>query len=198
MGQTDYTTVGKVKTHVGLTSSDTGMDTWLEAMITACSRAIDSFCKRHFYTETETRYFDFQDPYRMWLDHDLVSITTLTNGNAEILVDGTDFYKYPLSGPPYRWLDAKTDTGNLFEYSSTTQRAISILGVWGYQAEVPAEIEEACRIWVGELYNRHDAEGVASKRIGDYSVSYATPSAGGMPEVVKAMIGTYRWRNYGR
>lgn len=133
MKRSDYATLEAAKRYAEI--SGTSSDTLIGELIPAVSREIDRMTRRFFYEMTETRRYDFQDAMKLRLDHDLLSITTLTNGDGDTLTENTHFYSYPLNGPPYRWLEIRTDVGNVFQWSGTAQRAISIAGEWGYNED---------------------------------------------------------------
>jgi hypothetical protein len=193
---TSYSTVALVKVQAGIATADTSLDAWITAAITAASRAIDKFCRRHFYTEVDTRYYDFPGGDSLWLDHDLVSITTLTNGDGTTLTESTDFLLWPYFGPPFARIDIKTDSGTPFVYSATTQKAISVAGSWGYQTTVPSEIEAACKTWVSMMINQRQAAGVSSKTIGGFSVSFTQNSPDAPPPEVAVMLKPFVRRRF--
>jgi len=131
--RSDYVSLDVAKLSAGISLTDTDYDTMLaDTLIPGVSRQVDDFCHRHFYELVATRKYDFQDSTRLRLWHDLLAITTLTNGDSSELTEDTHFFGYPFTGPPYRWLDIKTDGGKMFQWSGTPQRAISIAGKWGY------------------------------------------------------------------
>ena len=125
-----YTSLDAAKNELGL--SDTTHDGKLKRYIERASAWVESWCHRWFIPITATRRYDFQESYNLWLDADLLAVTTLTNGDGAVLVDGTDFYKYPLDDSPYTRLEIVAGTSKYFTYQTTKQRAISLLGRWGY------------------------------------------------------------------
>lgn len=133
MAFSDYTTLASAKLYAGISGTDD--DAAIKALIPVVSREIDALTHRFFYELSATRYYDFQDAWRLILDRDLLTITTFTNGDDEVLVQGTDFYRYPLNGPPFRRLYIRQDVGKLFQWSATTQKAISIAAKWGYSTD---------------------------------------------------------------
>jgi len=125
--------LASAKLYAGISGTDD--DSAISALIPVVSREIDALTHRFFYELSSTRYYDFQDHWRLILDRDLLAVTTFTNGDDDVLVDGTDFYTYPLNGPPYRRLHIRTDTGTLFQWSGSLQRALSLAGKWGYSTD---------------------------------------------------------------
>lgn len=101
------------------------------------SRAVDALCHRRFYPETDTRYFDFPGPavgpsWRLEIyDNELISVTTLTAGATAIAA--SDYFLEPQRyGPPYDRIEIDLASSAGFGNVSTHQRAISVLGVFGY------------------------------------------------------------------
>ena len=125
-----YVSYADVKTQRGLTTTDD--DALLRAYCRAASAAWDKGTRRHFWPLMETRYYDYPGPWALRLDDDLLAVTTLTNGDGETLTENTHYYLYPLSEYPKRRIDIKRDAGNVFQYSSTLQRAIAVAGIWGF------------------------------------------------------------------
>jgi hypothetical protein len=108
----------------------------------SASRAIEALTHRRFYPEYATRYFDWpNDSYsrawRLWLDRDeLVSLTTLENTGVAT-IDSADVFLNPSHGPPYTYLELNTNVASsaAFGGASTTQRAVSLTGIFGYRDE---------------------------------------------------------------
>ena len=125
-----YVSLDELKNDLGLTA--TTHDAKLKRFIERASKFFEQETRRWFIPRTMTKYYDFQDAYTLKLLADLLSVTTFTNGDDSTLVDGTDFYKYPLTGPPYSRLEIKRDDGSVFQWSGTMQRSLTVLGLWGY------------------------------------------------------------------
>lgn len=199
MATGDYTDTAAVKQHIGIAAATTTYDDLLAVLVTAISRAIDGYCRRQFYATTETRYFDYEDAYRLWLDKDLITVTTLTSGGV-VLVANTDYYLWPYAGPPYRRIDIKTDGGKLFSYSGTLQRATSLAGSWGYAATTPTPVALAAKLWCAVLIARQGREGVASKGLadaaGDFRVNFEALDPANPPPLVTGLLQPYIWREY--
>ena len=115
-----------VKTYLGITG--TGDNTLIENITERASRIWDALTRRFFYELRQTRYFNYEDDYILHLNADLLSLTTLTNGDGTVI---DDYILYPLNLYPKLRVECdKSSTG--FVYTSTPQRAISILGLWGF------------------------------------------------------------------
>lgn len=113
----------------------------VDRAIEAASRNIERLCRRKFYPQAATRYFDWPDrsgsaSWRLWLNADeLISVTTLTVAGETI--PSSDYFLEPANvGPPYSRLEIDRSSSAAFSGGDTHQRAISIAGVFGYGADV--------------------------------------------------------------
>jgi len=181
-----YVTTTALKAYLGITTS--GDDSLLSSLINAAQSVVEGpypGTDRTWEARTETRYYDYQSRTRLDLDDDLISVTTLTNGDGETLTEDTDFYLRPYGGPPYRWIEIKSDGGESFQWSGTPQKALSLLGSWGYTTTAPQRIVQATKRLAAYYYHQKDA--------GVYDVT-ATPELGiitvpqGIPEDVRLLL----------
>jgi len=122
---------GSLKTYLSVTG--TGDDTLLKAICTRASRIWDKLTQRQFYELSATHRFDFQHGYILhFYDQDLLSATTLTNGDGNALAT---YYEYPLRFYPKRWIELDQSGGDIFTYSTTPQRCIQVAGLWGFHTD---------------------------------------------------------------
>jgi len=124
-----------VKTYLGVT--DIVDD---DLLLTCCEWArgqIDTKTRRHFWPKVATELYDVTGGRELVFRDDLISITTLTNGDSTT-VSSDDYYLYPASGPPYGWLEIDESSGELFTYTGSPQQALSLAAVWGYD-EITAD-----------------------------------------------------------
>jgi hypothetical protein len=104
--------------------------------IEAATRDVERRLHRIFYPRIETHRFDWPSnqygtSWRLWLDqHELISVTTLTSGGT--VIAASDFFLYPDSGPPYNRVEIDLDSTAAFGGGDTHQRAVEILGLYGY------------------------------------------------------------------
>ena len=134
-------------------------DRTIEQTVEAASRVIDGLCNgRTFYARTETRLFDVPFGRELKVDDDLLTITTLTNGDSTVLTT-TDYYLWPRNVSPKRKIVLKESSNYVwtFDSSGNTEGAISVVGTWGYASSAPADIAEACRILCYRYFKRKDA-----------------------------------------
>ena len=141
--------------------SDLTDDATIEQVIEAASRIIDGKVsgERVFYDSTGTRIFDVPKGTReLKLDQDLVSVTTLTNGDGTVLTT-SDYYLWPRNTSPKRKIILKESSTYSWTWDSSgnTEGAISVAGTWGWAATVPADVAEACRLLAIKYFKRKDA-----------------------------------------
>jgi hypothetical protein len=189
-----YCTVKELKHYLAPgVAADKYDDEVLADMIMASSRYIDGETGRTFYARSETHYFDVpeEDNRCLWLNDDLLTLTTLTNGDGTVITS-TYYVLYPRSNTPYYELRIKQSSTYYFEgdTSGNTEKVITIAGTWGYAATAPADVKQACLQLSGSLYKR---------RFGENLSSVSTVTAGGVvitpqdvPVYVANVIRRYR------
>lgn len=182
-----YATLVQLKGYLGI--SGTGDDTLLGDLLDRATAAIDAYCRRAFAASTETRYYglDAVNGQTLLLDGDLLTITTLTNGDSDGTVLASDAYwLLPRNaGPPYHAIRLKSD----YDWEQDTDCEISVAGTWGYSETPPDDIVHACIRLAAYYYRQKDAQ------IFDVT---AVPEAGvitvpqGIPADVKIILDRYK------
>ncbi|MFE2911247.1 hypothetical protein [Kitasatospora indigofera] len=109
----------------------------VDRAIDAASRVVEGLCHRRFYPEVDTRYFDWPDqyarPWRLWLDDsELIELTSISSGGVAIPTGNVNLEPNRDAGPANR-VEIQLDTSSAFGGGSTTQRDITITGLWGYR-----------------------------------------------------------------
>lgn len=168
-------------------------DPLLESLVEAASRAIDAYCSRRFDSTTATRYYeaDAIDGQYLRLDDDLISITTLTNGDDSSTVIGSSYYwLWPRnSGPPYHSVRLKETGTTTYSWEQDTDYFITVAGAWGWASTVPDNINHACIRLAAYMYHQKDS-GVYDVTTFPEQGIIMTPQ--GMPRDVKILIDPYR------
>ncbi len=128
-----YATLAQAKDHKRISSTDATDDGVIEGMVEDASRLIDAICNRWFYTYTQTRTFDVPSSRELRLDADLLAITTLTNGNGDVIA-AADYNLIPKNSPPYYAVRLKELSTTAWRFSSTygAELVITIAGSWGF------------------------------------------------------------------
>lgn len=187
-----YCTLEDIQDLLRIDSVDGGDDAVIEDMITRASRLIDGITRRTFYARTETHLYDV--PWGRTLcidDDDLLTITTLTNGDAEVLLVA-DYYLYPRNSSPKWQIVLKESSVKSWQpdSSSNTEGVISVAGTWGYSATTPKDIEAACLQIARADYMRRNGTNVTEESVITPAGSVITPS--GIPK--SALETLYRYR----
>ena len=144
MNYCDYTTINNLR-NVYMASDMPQRDDTLLALIQSTSREIEAMANRSFYPTIQTRKYNApvhgwgwtfaNAPDAIQLDEDLLSITSVTNGDGTALVNGTDYLPYPLNDTPYYEL-RRTWGGTMWlPNTHGPYGALSVAGVWGYHPD---------------------------------------------------------------
>ena len=118
-----------------------GRNAVVDRLIEAASVQIEREARRSFIPRVETRTYRWP-PYRpgrahvLWLDGDLLSVTTLqtrAQDASPVTVASADYFLEPANqGPPYSRIEIDLSSTAALESGDTPQRSISVAGSWGY------------------------------------------------------------------
>jgi hypothetical protein len=109
----------------------------IDRAIESASRMAEELLHRDFAPWTGTRSFDYPNDqgspsWRLWFgQYGLISPTVIAN-NDGTTVALSDWFLWPQDGPPYEALELNRGTNAAFSSGSTSQRSVSITGLWGY------------------------------------------------------------------
>lgn len=186
-----YTTLAKVKALKNIASVSAADDAVIEDLITQASRLIDRKTGRTFYARTETHLYPVPAGRKLFIDDDdLLTITTLTNGEGTTIAN-TEYYLYPLNSTP-KWgivLEQGSSVNWQEDANGNDEAVISVAGTWGYSATAPADIEQACNEIVLAAYLRRRGEASGDGSIVTPAGALITP--GGIPKTAWQIIETY-------
>jgi len=188
-----YATSTDFKDYHAITSTNAVDDLVIDLLIESASRYIDNDTGRRFYASTaSTHYFDTppSSTSPLILDEDLVSCTSLVNGDGSTFTVTTDYVLLPYNTTPYTaiqlvpgasqtWL---TDDGNPY-------KAISVTGTWG-STTVPTDIKHACLIIAVQAYHRRYGDKAAQDSIVMPSGMVITPAE--VPSIARTIINNHR------
>lgn len=140
-----YATLQEALDYAGIKSTDATDDTVLEDLIESASRFIDTETLRTFYARTETRSYDVPTGRTLKLDDDLISITTLTNGDNTVLTT-SDYFLVPANDSPKYAITLKQSSTKIWalDSNSNSEQVIDVLGSWGWASSVPKQINTVC------------------------------------------------------
>ncbi len=184
-----YASPDALKQWLGIASTTTADDALLGNLLERVSARIDRHCGRRFSAVTDTRYYE-EEAVRgdvLWVGEDLLTVTPLTNGDdSATVIPSTEYWLVDRNeGPPYWGIRLYADSNYAWEVD--TDKWITVLGTWGYAADPPADIVQACIEWAAYAYRQKDSTG-------DVVV---VPEAGmitvpeGMPKTVKLALEPY-------
>jgi hypothetical protein len=163
-----YADLGDLKTYIGI--SDTFADTKLEWSLSAASRAIDGYCGRRFWLDTNPSARWFR-PATMQLcevddigapDGVVVAVDGDDDGTAETTWQSVDYRMEPLNhtqggleGWPWTRIRA-TWTGHVFPYWTWRNPfSVSVTARWGW-ATIPDPVHQATLLVASDIYKRKD------------------------------------------
>jgi len=173
-------------------AADVVDDAVIEDIIEAVSRWIDGKTARTFYARAgETRYYDTPDGRELWLDDDLLAVTTLTNGNGSV-VAAADYVLLPNNASPKYAIKLLAGTSITWERKptyNTPERAITVLGNWGYSATAPDDIRQACLLAADNIYRRRFGENTSG--IANVTAAGIVITPADIPGTVLALLRPY-------
>lgn len=186
-----YITLTEYKQYADITSTDATDDAALTQLIASACAMIDTLTNRTFTLRTETRRFDVPEGRTLWLDDDLYTVTSITNGDG-VAVSSADYVLWPANALPAY---AIRMTGDVYWTGSTTtdERVIQVAGSWGYSVSAPNDIKAAALEMVRAFAGRRSGqsqEGVARVTAGGIVI---TPQ--GVPKAAAEIIVAYRRNN---
>ena len=116
-------------------------DKEIDRIIETYSRRFDRATRRFYIPIIQTRLYRWpSDLHRggttLWLDQDLISITTLKSeaqNSSPTTIAADDYFLEPNNtGPPFNRIEIDLSSSAAFQSGDTPQRSISVLGSWGY------------------------------------------------------------------
>lgn len=186
-----YVTSTLLKTYLGATTGTD--DTLLTALITRSQAIIDRYCNRTFEVSTNTsRLFDAErdvDGPMLWLDEDLVSINSVTNGDSDVLVASTEYTTEPRNRTPYYALKLVAQSGLYWTWTTTPENAITISGKWAYSTAAPDDIVHVTLRLAAYLYRQRDNATDLDRAV---IAGNATILPAQLPNDIKMLLDPYR------
>ncbi len=182
---TDYCTIADVRTLAG-TSLMTD-DVILATLVMRASQIVDTYTGRVFSAVTATRYYTpgvDTDGALLYLNADLLSVTTLTNNGT--VIPATGHTLHPLNAARKRYLRLKSAYS--WDAPADPEGVISVAGSWGYSATPPADVTQATARLALWLYRQREAPftRVGNALTGEYEIPVA------LPDDIKALLDPYR------
>lgn len=188
----DYCTLAQVREYADFKKiANVDDDDLIDRLITAASKRIDIYTGRTFAERSETRKFDAVrdvEKRRLWVDDDLLEITTVTNGDGTT-VTASEYVLEPSNESPKYAIKLLSSSSQSWTYNTDSEQAISVNGKWGYKLGTvpPSDIEHAAIRLTTWYYQQREApfETVAFPELGAVTVPQAMP-----PDIV-AILNNY-------
>lgn len=165
---------------------------YLAHLVDAASTAVERYCKRTFALTSHTaEYHDGGGRTAIFLDNfplgELVSVTVIEAGGAEVEIDGDSFRMNDGTGE----IRFKRDSSGAYTCFPRGFRNIKVSYTAGF-APVPEDVTEAAAQLAAFLHaNASHEETVAAERLGDYSRSFAV-AEDTLPAAVRQLLAPYR------
>jgi hypothetical protein len=149
---------------MNISSTDTDDDAFIEVLIGSASRQIDTYTKRWFYGEEQTRRFNSIVDVVNWtlfVDQDFTEITEIINGNNEVVPPEAYILVEP-NMTPYWGIELLWSSSIVWTFITNPQNAIRVTGVWGYVngtngTDAPEPIQHAATSLVSWMYAQRAA-----------------------------------------
>lgn len=160
-----YASVADLKTYVneltgGVQSSFTvAEDGLLQTFLDEATAEIDRQTGRTFEGVNATRYFwpESVEGQSLYLDADLLSVTTLKNGDGSTISSG-DYMLQPDNWTPKNRIRLKANVAWTFP----TDGRVEVVGSWGFSATPPADIKRATKRLAWFYWMKRTASGETS------------------------------------
>ncbi|WP_157872127.1 hypothetical protein [Streptomyces silaceus] len=134
-----YTTREEVKAELDVKETARS-NARIDRALADAADAVHGLTHRVFYPTLATRAWDWPagqsaPAWRLWLDgNELISVSSLTTGGK--IIDPADYVLRRSDGrdePPYTHLELNIGSSAAFGGGATTQRAVSVQGLYGYR-----------------------------------------------------------------
>lgn len=199
MAAKGYTTEAKVENYT-LTDIDASFSTQMGEYIETVENHIDLVTGRNFIADSvaSARVYNGDGEQELLID-DCIEITKVEAGNDDY---GASFTEVSSSGADRYFTEPINAAAKGVPFHKLMLRARRwITGIqnhrvtakWGYSAACPADITFAATVLVAGIINaqRKDQKEIASEKIGNYSVSYASEKEKSDFEQAKAILQKY-------
>lgn len=160
-----YTTKVFVKVEAGIPVATTADDDLIDDLIDAAQKRMEIDCDRVFAASTNTtRYFHPENDVTgrtLWLNRDLASVATVTNGDGTLVTSG-QYMVEPKNavadGLPIYALTLYGNSGVVWTWSSDPdQDQIAVSGKWAYSESADVDVVETLIKLVIWLYRSKDS-----------------------------------------
>lgn len=118
-------------------------DNEIEDLLQSAARRVDDILGRVFYPRIQTMAYDAPDENIIKFGDDLLSLTTLTNGDSTVLTS-SDYILMPANSYPKHSIKLRDTSAYYWTTNSagSIEQVVTALGYWGYHEQY------ATRAWV--------------------------------------------------
>ena len=191
-----YTTTALVKTYLGISTSTD--DTLIGTLIVRAQAMVDSYTHRTFEASANTtNFFNAKaDVYGRTLYFceglEAATITTITNGDADVIVINTDCVTLPQNKTPIYGLTMLESSTKLWTMTNAgdNERAISVLAKWAYSLTAPDDIAAATIRLTAFLYRQRESNADLDRAVSVGDGMVLLP--GKLPADIAAILEPYR------
>jgi hypothetical protein len=189
-----YGTYGGTITPIGGTLTASNLMLLQDALDQAES-AINDYTRRNFVGTVGTKYYNRYSQNNLagqalYLEDDLVSLSSLTNGDTAVIPVGSVWLEPRNSGPPYRILRLKSG----YVYTWNTDSDVIVAGTFGYGTVPPDAIVRSTIRLASYYYRLKDVgPGDVSGQTDAGEVAYPK----GIPDDIKINLSPYRSKSGG-
>lgn len=134
----EYATLNQLRQYLNLGETNTEDDTRLLQFVRRASRAIDTYTRRKFYPERKTLTFDYVYSDEVRFNRDVLELKGLSDLNGASGVGSDVLFLscgYNYNYTPYDRVRIKEDSGSLFNFQGTTQKAIHADVILGFHED---------------------------------------------------------------
>lgn len=125
-----YATLAQFRAHLRIPDDETDDDTRRLNVLRQATAQIDRYTARRFAPVVQTRQYDYQTPYSLRLDIDLLELDALTNGDGTT-INPAVVQLLPEGDGPKSAIVLPPTASTLFLYGDSPHLAISVSGIWG-------------------------------------------------------------------
>ena len=182
-------TLSEVKEYLKVTGTE--QDTFIQSLIDAAEAWLNSYTGRLFAPVTATRTYgpEAVDGATLFLDEDLLSLTSITNGNGSTIDVNNDIVLLPRNATPKFAIRLKPSSSKSWDFGTTGDSPIQVNGTWGFATSAPEDVKLALKRFIHWAYHTRDTSVFETSGFAEIGKIEAPP---GFPIPVLRMLDRYR------